>query len=166
MAPAGKGRDDGHVPTAAWAWRAMVGRFFRFGLLDRCSDAQQLAGERHGVLVRRTGEQAVMPDAMEAARQDVDQKAADELVRRQRHDLLAFGPVAAIILVSERHTPLVEGNDPLVRYGDAVSVAREIGEHRLRPGERRFGVDHPALFADRREMTQECAPIGEPDQLT
>jgi hypothetical protein len=39
----------------------------------------------------RTGEQAVMPDAVEAARQDVEQEAADELVGRQRHDLLPFG---------------------------------------------------------------------------
>jgi len=46
----------------------MVWRFIRFGLLDRRSDAQQPAGERHSVLVVRTGEQAVMPDAMEAAR--------------------------------------------------------------------------------------------------
>ena len=88
----------------------MVGRFFRFGLLDRCSDAQQLAGERHGVLVRRAGEQAIMPDAMEAARQDMDQEAADELVRRQRHDLLTFSPASTVILVAERH--IVEtGND-------------------------------------------------------
>jgi hypothetical protein len=29
----------------------MVGRFVGFGLLDRHGDAQQLAGERHGVLV-------------------------------------------------------------------------------------------------------------------
>ena len=54
-----------------------------------------------------------MPDAMAAARQDVDQEAADELVRRQRHDLLAFSPVAAVILVAERHTALVEGKEPL-----------------------------------------------------
>lgn len=52
----GQSLNDGDVPTAAWAWRAMVGRFIRFGLLDRCSDAQQPAGERHGILVRRTGE--------------------------------------------------------------------------------------------------------------
>ena len=51
-----------------------------------------------------------MPDAMEAARQDMDQEAADELVRRQRHDLLTFSPASTVILVAERH--IVEtGND-------------------------------------------------------
>jgi hypothetical protein len=30
-----------------------------------------------------------------------------------------------------------------------VRVARQIGEHRLRTGEGRFGVDHPALLPDR-----------------
>lgn len=84
LAPAGEGLDDGHVPTAAWAWRAVIGRLVGFGFLGRCRHAQQSAGERHGVLVRRTGEQTVMPDTMEAARQDVDQEAADELVGRQR----------------------------------------------------------------------------------
>ena len=38
-----------------------------------------------------------MPDTVEAARQDVDQEAADELIRRQRHDLLAFSSRAAIV---------------------------------------------------------------------
>jgi hypothetical protein len=74
-----------------------------------------------------------MPDAVEAARQDVDQKAADELVGGQRHDLLAFGAIAAIILVPERHAGLVEADEPSVRDGDAMGVAREIGQHRLRP---------------------------------
>ena len=76
----------------------MVGRFVGFGLLDRRSDAQQPAGERHRLLVRRTGEQTVMPDAVEAARQNVHQEATDELVCRQRHDLLAFSPVAPVVL--------------------------------------------------------------------
>lgn len=58
----------GRVPAAAWTWRAVIGRFVGFGLLDRYSNAQQSAGERHGVLVRRTGEQAIVPDAVETMR--------------------------------------------------------------------------------------------------
>ncbi len=42
-----------------------------------------------------------MADAVEAARQDVEQEAADELVGGERHDLLAVGAVAAIVLVAE-----------------------------------------------------------------
>ncbi len=50
-----------------------------------------------------------MPDAVEAARQDVEQEAADELVGGQRHDLLALAAVAAVILVAEGDAGLVEG---------------------------------------------------------
>ena len=72
-----------------------------------------------------------MPDAVKAARQDMDQEEADELVGGQRHDLLAFATVAAIILVPVRHPSLVEGNEAPVRDGNAVRVAREIGQHLL-----------------------------------
>jgi hypothetical protein len=47
-----EGFDDRHVPVAAWTWRKMVKRLLGFGFLDRRSNAQQPAGERHGVLVR------------------------------------------------------------------------------------------------------------------
>jgi len=139
----------------------MIGRFVGLGLVDWRGDAQQPEGQRHGLLVRRTGEQAVMPDAVEAARQDVDQEAADELVGRQRHDLLTFSAIAAIILVPECHASLVEADEPPVRDGNAVRVAREIGQHRLRPREGRFGIDYPALLTDGREMAQERLAGGE-----
>ena len=91
-----------------------------------------------------------MPDAVETGRQDVDQEATGELVGGQRHDLLPLATVAAIILVPERHAGLVEGNEAPVRDGNAVRVARELGQHRLRPCKGRLGIDHPALFPNRR----------------
>lgn len=129
----------------------MIERLVGFELLDPFSDIQQPASQRHGLLVRRTGQQAVMPDAVEAARQDMHQEAADKLIRRQRDYLLAFGPVATVILVAERHTVLAKGEEPPVRDGDAVGVAREIGQHRLRPGEGR-PFDWPARQALRRAL--------------
>src|SRR3546814_20218575 len=56
---------------------------------------------------------------------------------------------------------LIEAEEAAVRYRNAVGVARQIGEHRLGPGERRLGIDHPALLPDGREVPQECAPLGE-----
>src|SRR3546814_15789980 len=56
---------------------------------------------------------------------------------------------------------LVEPEEAAVRYGDPVGVAREVSEHHLGPGERRPGIDAPALLADRREVPQESAPFGE-----
>ena len=79
----------------------------------------------------------------------------------ERHDALAVGAIAAIILVAEGDAGLVEGEQPSVRDGDAVGIAREVGEHRFGPGEGRLGVDHPAFLADRREVAQEGPPVGE-----
>lgn len=91
-----------------------------------------------------------MADAMEAARQDMEQEAADELVRGERHDLLSLGAAAAVILVPERDLAVLEGEESPVRDGDAVGVSRQIGEHGLRPGERRLGVSQTYQYACRR----------------
>ena len=87
-----------------------------------------------------------MSDAVEAAWQDVGQEAPPELVGRQRHDLLAIGTIAAIVLVPERHASLVKGDQPPVRDGNTVRVAREIGQHRLWPGEGRLGIEPTQRF--------------------
>ncbi|MEA2961467.1 MAG: hypothetical protein QOI46_1565 [Alphaproteobacteria bacterium] len=102
-----------------------------------------------------------MANAVEPARQKVEQEAADELVGAERHDALAVRAIAAIILVAEGDAGLVEGEEPPVGDGDAVSVAREVGEHRFGAGEGWLGVDHPAFVADRREVAQEDAPVSE-----
>ena len=95
------------------------------------------------------GKEAVVTDAVEALRKDVEQEAADEFVRAQCHGALAVGAVTAIILVAEGDAVLVEGEEPLVRDGDAVGIAREIGKDRFGAGEGRLGVDCPAFAADR-----------------
>src|SRR6267378_7092053 len=56
------------------------------------------------------GEQAVVADAMEALRQDVDEEAADELAGGECHDLLAITSFGAIILPSEGDTGAVASN--------------------------------------------------------
>ena len=43
-----------------------------------------------------------MPDAVEPARQDTEQEAADELVGAKRHHLLAIGTIAAMVFVAVR----------------------------------------------------------------
>ena len=70
----------------------------------------------------------------------MEQEAADELVGGEGHDLLAVGTAAAIVLVAERDAAFVEAEEPAVRDGDAVGVARQVGEHRLGTGERRLSV--------------------------
>jgi len=91
---------------------------------------------------RAAGEQAVV-DAVEARRQDVDQESADELGGGESHDLLAITTFGAIVLPSEGHAVAVAGNQPAVGDGDAVGIARQIGQHGLWPAERALGIDHP-----------------------
>jgi hypothetical protein len=67
--------------------------------------------------------------------------------------------VAAVVLVAERHTAIVEADQPAVRDGDAVCVAGEIGEHRLGPGKGRLGIDEPVLFLERREVRRKGLPL-------
>ncbi len=75
-----------------------------------------------------------MTDAMEPLRQNMQQEAPDELVRRERHHAKPRPAIAAVVLVAKRHTALVEADQPAVRDGDAVCIAGEIGKHRLGPG--------------------------------
>src|SRR5271169_1625883 len=80
--------DDRHPAAAAWAW---VDRFFCRGfwrggtvgsllLLDRlhgCRRRDQFTRPRDGLSLAAAGQQPVVPDAVEAVRQDVDEEPAD-----------------------------------------------------------------------------------------
>ena len=79
------------------------------------------------------GEQAVVTDAVEAPWQDVHQEPPDELVRRERHGFPAARTFDAIVLPAERHATVIGGDEPAVRDGDAMGVAREIASTALGP---------------------------------
>ena len=99
---------------------------------------EQLASALDVVRSNRAGEQAVMADAVEAARQDVQEKAADELGGVERHGpepVAAFDPV---VLPFEGDALVVERDEPGVGDGDAVGVAGEIGENGLGPAKGRL----------------------------
>lgn len=59
-------------------------------------------------LAAAVGQQAVMPNAVEAAGQHMQQEAAHEFLRRQRHDLVARSALGAVVLPTERHATLVQ----------------------------------------------------------
>src|SRR3546814_950895 len=101
------------------------------------------------------GEEAIVADAGESARQGVEEEAADELVGGEGHDLLPSGAGLAIILVAEGDPGIVEAEEAAVRYGDPVGVSRQIGAHSLGARKRRLGIDHPALLSDGREVRSE-----------
>src|SRR5215472_7727392 len=142
-----KDLDNNHAAAAARAWRTMIGGGVRIGGVVHCRrinlrhwSSQQLPGARDVGLAAGAGQQPVVADAMKPLWQYVEQKAPDELVGTERHCAVPRLPAAAIILVAEGHAARIESKEATVRDGDAMGVAGEIGQHRLRPGERRFSI--------------------------
>jgi hypothetical protein len=102
LAPSPEGRNDGHAATAARTGRKPIeGLWWLDRLWWRCH-GKQFAGTRDIGLAGGTSEQAVVADAVEAVRQDMEQKAGDELMRRERHDALPLRTIAAVVFVAER----------------------------------------------------------------
>jgi hypothetical protein len=64
-----------------------------------------------------------MADAVEAVRQNVQQKPADELERFQNHGPVAGCAILALVLDLERHARAIEGDQPTVGDGHAVGAA-------------------------------------------
>ena len=89
---------------------------------------------------------------MEAAGQHVDEEAADELVDRECHHFGAAATLGAVVLPFEGHARLVERDQAAVGDGDAVGIARQIGQHRLGPTEWSLRVDYPLGLTERRQM--------------
>ena len=72
-------------------------------------------------------EEAEVPDTDESARQNVQQKAAQEFIGRQRQE-------AAFVFVSgvapaERDLILHEGNEPVIGNGNAMGVGAEVAKN-------------------------------------
>src|SRR5882757_5452409 len=100
-----EGLDDDHAATAARAWERVHRRLVGVGIAGlalRRRDSEQLAGAGEVVGAPAIGEQAIVSDAMEAAGQHVDEKAADELAARQRHDLLSSRAISRLLAMATR----------------------------------------------------------------
>src|ERR1700676_2925678 len=95
LPPSPEGLDDGHAAAAAGTrWKPIEWFWQRDNLRRRCR-GEQLAGSRDICLAGGTGEQAVMANAVEAMWQDMEQEAADEFGRRERHDTLSLRTIPA-----------------------------------------------------------------------
>src|SRR2546423_1690820 len=100
-----EGLDDDHAAAAArarmreWLRLAGVGAGGAGRVVLGLWNGEQFAGSGDVVGAGTVGEQSVVADAVEAVRQDVDEKAADELAGGQCHDLLAT--IGTIVFPSE-----------------------------------------------------------------
>ena len=102
-----------------------------------------------------------MSNAVEAGREHVEQHAADELGRRQRHGLLARRASPAVVGVAEAHGVVVEAAQALVADGDPVGVAAEVVEDLFGAGEGSLRIDHPFGLAGRPKVLGEAPGVGE-----
>ena len=98
------------------------------------------------------GEQAEVADAHEAAREHVQQKAPEEFVDGERHDLRA--PAIGVILPAKLDDAVGETDQPRVRDRDPVRVATEILEYLRRPTKRPFRIHDPRCGPELRERAR------------
>ena len=91
-----------------------------------CASGEQRAdaGDVGGAIA--VSQEAVMTDAVLAFGEHMHQEAPDELVRLQRHGLVAAGPVDPVVLDPEGDAVRVDPDQAAVGDGDAVGVAAEI----------------------------------------
>ena len=104
---------------------------------------EQSETERKEFCSLSVGEEAEVADAHKAARQQVKEEAAQELIDGQIHEpfLVAVSGVAP----AKGYVALGESNQPAVGDGDAMGVGAEIAQHMFRSSERSFGVDNPVV---------------------
>ena len=103
-----------------------------------------------------------MADAVEASGQHVEEKAPDELVRREPHRLPAVRTVDAVVFPAEGDAGVVGRDEAAVRDGDPVGVAGQIGEHCFGPANGALAVDDPLDAPQRGEEALERGLVGEP----
>ena len=97
-------------------------------------------------------EEAEVADAHEAAREQVEEEAAQELIDGQGHEPLLVG--VSGISPAEGDVAVGEGNESVVGDGDAMGVGTEIAQRVFRPAEGALGVDDPVV------AEQESEPGG------
>jgi len=82
-------------------------------------------------------------DADKAAGQDVEQEAAQELLRTECHHSLLIS--VGIILPAESNLVMFQSHEAMVSDGYAMGIAGEIAEHMMGTAEGGLGVDDPVL---------------------
>lgn len=115
--------------------------------------------QRNECAAAAAGQEAEMPDANEAARQYMQQEAAQELVDRERQ-------VSLLVLVSgvspaESDLVVQVGNEPAVGNRNAMGVGAQVAKHLIGSAERRFAIDYPSLREKLADQTPEQSGLSQ-----
>jgi hypothetical protein len=128
---------------------------FRF----RRGHSEKLTAQGEFPLSATIGEEAVVPNPLEAFRKHVHQEPADELLRSERHCLALV--IVAIVLPDETHSPVLDVEYALVADSHTVGISRDVPEDGLWSVKGSFGVDDPLRAAQRSEIAQERSPCSQ-----
>jgi hypothetical protein len=107
----------------------------------RRSGAECCKAQRQKLSSAATGEETEVADADETLGEQMEEKAAQEFIERQRHQLLLI--MVSGVAPTKGHLAVVERNQSVVGDGYAVGITAEVVEHILRTTEGWFGVDDP-----------------------
>src|SRR5271166_4819266 len=104
------------------------------------------------------GKEADVADAMEAVRHGMLQKAADEFVSGECHDLGLS--VVSIVLPGETDLAVFKSDQPAVGDGDTVGITAEITEDLFGSREWGFAKDHPVDLGQRVDVGGEAGGVA------
>ena len=102
------------------------------------------------------GQDPVIADALEAAGQDVEEKASNKLTGIQGHGLLQT--VSVVVLAGEGDLGVLDANEAMIGNGYAVGVARQVIEDGIGACKRRFGMNDP--FPASTVVEKRCKRVG------
>ena len=106
---------------------------------------QEGAALRQLRLAYPVGQEAEVAQPVEAVRRDMQQQTPQEFDGIEREGTQAVA--TRVVLVAEGHLAVLQGHEPVVRDGDAMRIASQVGEDVMGIREGLFGVDHPLLGA-------------------
>jgi hypothetical protein len=139
----GKPFDDEHRTTALRASPKIArtgGGDLLVGLWCR---VEQLKAEWQGGGTFAIGQEAEVPDAHETFGEQMQEKAAQELIERERQQFLFV--VVSGIAPTKRDFPVSKRDQAMVGDGHAMGVTTEIAKHMLWASKRSFRVNHPVF---------------------
>ncbi len=110
------------------------------------------------------GQEAEVPDAHEAFREQVQQESAQEFVERYSQQLLFI--VVSRIAPAKGHLFIGERDEPMIGDRYAMSVTAQIMEDMLWSSKRTFRVDHPVVSEQFSEPRRESLRLSKERQLS
>jgi len=110
----------------------------------RFGSAEQFSNVSEGNFSAAVGEETEMSDAGERMRQDMEQKAADELANGKCH---GFECIMLFSIATRESNRIINHLfDAVIGDSDFMGIAGEIGKDMLGSGERLFCIDNPVCF--------------------